>query len=110
VTERTYALTRLRAGSYLLPSNDAQTLWHIYSFVDGKSHGLDGEPDRTWWGCARYEGTPEQAYEAVLRDMDEYGYIRHDSGYPSYRSSWREADTYLRTRRAAIEAALSARV
>jgi hypothetical protein len=110
MTERMYALIRVSAGSYLLPSNDAQTLWHIYSFMDGESMGLTGQRDQKFWGCARFDGTPDEAIAAVERDVDEFGHIRHDSGYPSYRSSWREADTYLRTRRAAIEAALSARV
>ena len=97
-TERTYAMTRLRAGSYLLPSNDRQTLWHIYSFEDGRSHGLD-EPDRTWWACARFRGTYEQAVHAVAEDVEEYGHIyRYDL--------WHETDSYMGTRRQAIRAAL----
>lgn len=104
--ERTFAMTKISAGNYLLPSNDAKTLWHIYSFVDGKSAGLP-EPDRTYWGCARYEGTLAEAADAVKRDMAEFGYIQHDSGYPSYRPKWRETDTYLRTRADAIRVALT---
>jgi hypothetical protein len=103
--ERRYQMTRVRAGSYLLPSNDAQTLWHIYSFTDGRSYGLDF-PDRTFWGCAKYLGTYDEAIRAVESDMDEWGYIRHDESYPSYRSTWKETDTYMDTRAEAIRAAL----
>ena len=97
MSERRYALIRIAAGDYLLPSNDAQTLWHIYSFVDGYIGGLD-EPNRTYWGCARYPGTLEQAQAAVERDIDNYGYIQH--------GDWREVETYQPTRKAAIDAAL----
>lgn len=98
VTERKYTLTLVQSGSYLLPSNDARTLWHIYRFEDGRSYGLD-EPDRMWWACAMYRGTIEQAQAAVVRDMEDLGYI---SG-----RNWRETASYMRKRSEAIEAALS---
>ena len=96
VMERKYQMTRVQAGSYLLPSNDLGTLWHIYSFEDGRSHGID-EPDRTYWACAKYIGTLEQGYEAAVQDMEMFGYVR---------DGWRDTDTYLRTRSDAIRAAL----
>jgi hypothetical protein len=97
--DRKYALTRIRAGSYLLPSNDAQTLWHIYSFEDGRSHGLMDEPDRTYWACARYRGTLEDGQKKAMQDLMEYGYIHW--------GEWTETDSYMRTRAAAIAAALT---
>lgn len=100
--QRKYAMTRIGPGSYLLPSNDGLTLLYIYSFEDGRSHGID-EPDRTWWACHRYVGSYEQAVDAVARDVDEYGYVRvHDD------ARWRQVDTYLPTRREAISRALAA--
>lgn len=99
-TERKYALTRIRSGSYLLPSNDAKTLWHIYRFEDGESHGLTGEPDRMWWACARFLGTFEQAQLSVMNDLMEYDYIGWDN--------WREYGSYMKTRAEAIECALEA--
>lgn len=95
--ERKYALTKLASGSYLLPSNDARTLWHIYRFEDGRSHGLD-EPDRDWWACARFLGTFEQAQASVIRDLEDCGYVTRDR--------WRDESSYLRTRAEAIEHAL----
>lgn len=35
--ERKYALTRLSKGDYLLPSNDAQTLWRVYTYEEDGS-------------------------------------------------------------------------
>lgn len=53
--ERKYALTKIDAGDYLLPSNDAQTLWRIAKYEDGPSYGLDDWPrDVTLWRVSRY--------------------------------------------------------
>lgn len=98
--ERKYKMTRVRAGSYLLPSNDGETLWHIYSFEDGESHGLEGEPDRTWWAAAKFRGTFEEASAAVMRDLLDFDYITHER--------WSEWASYMKTRGEAIEAALGA--
>lgn len=74
--ERTYKLTRLGKGDYLLPSNDAQTLWRIASYEEdgsatyqkeftpgkgpsGREYVLRG----TFWNLYRWDGgfpTPEQ--------------------------------------------------
>lgn len=97
VAQRKYRMTSVRAGSYLLPSNDGQTLWHIYSFEDGRSHGID-EPDRTWWACAYFPDTYDRAVASAERDVDDYGYIDH--------GNWRECDSHLPTRSAAIIQAL----
>lgn len=98
VAERKYAMTRVSGGSYLLPSNDGQTLWHIYSFMDGRSYGLN-EPDRRWWACARFIGTYDQAVRAVEQNVENYGYIHRDT--------FRETDSYLPTRAEAIRRALA---
>jgi hypothetical protein len=96
--QRNYRMTKISAGSYLLPSNDGQTMWHIRSFEDGVSHGLQ-EPDRTWWACARFPGTYAQAVAAVERDIEDFGYIRYET--------FHDTDSYLRTRADAIRAALT---
>lgn len=58
--ERKYALTRVRRGDYLLPSNDGRTLWRIYSYEedgsgewcrDGKWVKITG----TYWGLMKYD-------------------------------------------------------
>lgn len=55
--ERKYAMTRLGAGDYLLPSNDARTVWRISRYEDGPSHGLEEWPrDMMVWGAWRYTG------------------------------------------------------
>lgn len=98
-TERKYKMTRVRAGSYLLPSNDGETLWHIYRFEDGRSYGLQDEPDRMWWGCARFRGTFEEASASVIRDLMDMDYISD--------RRWTETGSYFRSRAGAIEYALA---
>lgn len=100
--ERKYAMTKLAPGSYLLPSNDATKLFHIYRFEDGRSYGLQDEPDRMWWACARYRGSYDSAVRSVERNIDDYGYIAD-------RDDWIEVDSYLRTRAEAVTAAMRER-
>jgi len=54
--ERKYALIRLSKGDYLLPSNDGQTLWRIYTYgEDGSAEWGNGKKIvGTFWGCAKY--------------------------------------------------------
>lgn len=54
--ERKYALTRITAGDYLLPSNDRSTLWRIRRYTDGPSLGLEIPKDREFWGCWAWKG------------------------------------------------------
>lgn len=54
-TERKYAMTRIATGDYLLPSNDARTIWRIERYTDGPSLGLDWP--RVWRGVA-LDGRP----------------------------------------------------
>ena len=56
--ERKYALTRIKAGDYLLPSNDGNTIWRIAKYVEGPSTGIEDWPrDRDVWGVWRRTGS-----------------------------------------------------
>jgi hypothetical protein len=57
--ERRYVLTKLRAGDYLLPANDGNTLWRIARYTeDGSAEWPDGTPVRgEFWGAWRWRGT-----------------------------------------------------
>lgn len=93
MSERKYAMTRLGPGDYLLPSNDAKTLWRItryeedgsaiYVNADGSERPLTGMYWMTW----KYK-RPLDSGEAL--NMDEF-------------VPW---DLLLPTRAAAIRAAL----
>lgn len=53
--ERKFALSKIAAGDYLLPSNDGQTIWRIFKYEDGPSHGLaDWDRDRGFWALWRW--------------------------------------------------------
>ena len=61
---RRYSMTRIRDGDYLLPSNDAQTLWRITRYTeDGSAAWVD--PDNgsehpivgIFWSAAKYNGS-----------------------------------------------------
>lgn len=64
MSERQYAMTRVKAGDYLLPSNDALTLWRIYQYEEEGTLEYDDGTKLvgTFWACARrpmpHEGTP----------------------------------------------------
>lgn len=50
--QRKYQMTRLRRGDYLLPSNDAQTLWRIHTYYEnGSVEGLKG----TFWAASKWD-------------------------------------------------------
>lgn len=88
--ERKYALTKIAAGDYLLPSNDGKKLWRIAVYEDGPSHGLDTPRDRSYWGVWRWTG-----------DVGEGSYV--DT------TDWSQWDLWCQshdTRAAAINAAL----
>lgn len=55
--KRKYVLSKVTKGDYLLPSNDAKTVWRIRSYVDGPSSGIEDWPkDITVWGVWRWMG------------------------------------------------------
>ena len=99
MTARAYSLIRIRAGDYLLPSNDGATLWRIRRYEDGPSYGLDDWPrDRLFWGAWRYVGRVAWRDGLTADQLDDL--LDADA--------WDgpEGD-YLTTRSAAIAAALA---
>jgi hypothetical protein len=94
MTERKYQLVKIRAGDYLLLSNDAKTLWRIYRYEDGRSYGLkDMKGDVQLWAYARWDGTPASALQA---DDLQYAWDR-----------WVNGEHWLKTRQEAIDKALT---
>jgi hypothetical protein len=75
LADRKYALTRLAPGDYLLPSNDARTLWRIAKYTDGPSSGLEGwTRGREVWGVWRWNagrGTYVDTEDWNAWDMEE---------------------------------------
>lgn len=97
---RKYALIRVEAGVYLLPSNDAQTLWRIHSYTeygDGwwtLEDGSEKQIKGTFWNTAR-RPMPEQ------HEIDDEDFLwDHDQ--------WEEWSGVHATRREAIEETLRA--
>lgn len=84
--ERKYALTKIKRGDYLLPSNDGKTIWRLCTYEDGVEQGLDHDLG-TVWGVWKWEGSGDTIDP---QDWDRWG---------MYESS-------LATRAEAIEAAL----
>lgn len=93
--ERKYALTRISAGDYILPSNDAQTLWRIHSYTEDGSASFirdDGTEQTlrgTYWATAKFR-------KPVSLVWDDFLDWEH----------WETWETTLRTRADAIRAAL----
>lgn len=95
---RLYAMTRLRAGDYLLPSNDRETLWRINRYwEDGSLVRSDGKVIRGWfWRAARFVGTMQEAEALMRSDLDTFlDWI-----------DWVETSSLLHTRAEAIGEAL----
>ena len=91
VTERKYALTRIKAGDYLLPSNDEKTLWRIAAYEDGPSHGVEEWPrDEEFWGLWRFDSSPR----AITDDDLDW-------------NRWQMIEGYFSTRREAVDYALT---
>lgn len=89
--ERKYALTKIAAGDYLLPSNDGKTMWRITTYTEGPSSGIDAWPrDKQVWGIWKWMG-PVGLGSAV--DTEDW-------------SRWDFFDGLNDTRQAAIDAAL----
>ena len=94
-TRRKYAMTRIEAGDYLLPSNDAKRLYRLTSYTDGPTYGLvDWPRDRVVWAVDLFTGSPDEG-ERLARAVEDYG-----SG------DWHRIADYLDTRGAAIEQAI----
>ena len=104
MTERRYQMTRLAKGDYLLPSNDLQTLWRISSYeedgsaIGTRADGTEYEITGTFWQAARYVVPLQEVdVDRLVEDVDDW-------------ERWSVAYHMERSRAAAIEAALSARV
>ena len=94
---RKYAATRIEAGDYLIPSNDATTIWRVNSYKDNgvyiewKSNDAGlmhlGGPARTRWQAHRYKLTVAQLDalgDELPRDFLEWDQWQYDSGdYPT---------------------------
>jgi len=75
-TQRRYQLTRVRAGDYIVPTNDGKTLLRISSYeetgdgeelVNGKWRKITG----TYWSAHRYELTVEQMHARYGDDIPD---------------------------------------
>jgi hypothetical protein len=94
MAERKYAMTKLEAGDYLLPSNDGETIFRIHRYVDGPSFGLlDWPRDKELWGAYRWEPRRKGEMPETAEDLDDW-------------DLWGTVATTCETRKAAIDAAL----
>lgn len=85
---RKYALTKIEAGVYLCPSNDADHLYRFRKYEDGRHHGLDVDYDlRPFWAIDR----------APLDGIDDGGYVDLEE------IPFVEIASWLPTRRAALD-------
>jgi len=110
MTERTWQMTRLAPGDYLLPSNDASRLWRIHRYWENGSAfwGSIDTPEaerrylRGWFWTASYYvgGEPwQETVAAALQAEDDDVSVRD--------RYWHEWGTSYRTRQAAIDDALA---
>lgn len=64
---RKYALTKIEAGDWLLPSNDAKTIWRIREYTDlVAARDGHGDEEVDYWGLWRWIGHETQV------DPDEW--------------------------------------
>lgn len=93
---RKYAMTRLAKGDYLLPSNDAKTLWRIYTYEEEGSlvHVMPDRSERavvgTFWALAK---RPMPSMQDIDIDVAEW-------------DGWEFWAGPLNSRRAAIDEAM----
>jgi hypothetical protein len=106
--QRRYALMRVEKGDYLLPSNDAKTLWRISSYFENGSLSVrtdEGEKviKGTFWQCERYVGLAATEMDWTEQQLPD------DVLDPDQRDRyWRTWEWLLPTRAAAIDSALRA--
>jgi len=94
-TKHKYVMTKVAAGDYLLPSDDAGSVFRLQRYTDGPSLGLDDWPsDREVWRVSRWTG---QVGHGCFIDTSPWS------------TRWEEVASALPTRRAAIDYALGAR-
>lgn len=88
--ERTYRMIRLGSGDYLLPSNDAKTLWRIARYVEDDGDEL--------WGVWHWDGgmpTVDQIAAALDEGMWTDSWEYWDGGFRKRQDA---IDTILRDR------------
>lgn len=95
MTERRYALVKISSGDYLLPSNDANTLWRISSYLeDGSAEWVGGRKLRgTYWQTAKYRDPLPTAGGDMPADFLEW-------------DRWETWETCIASRGKAIESTL----
>lgn len=95
--QRKYAMTKgLGPGDWLLPSNDASTLFRLSRYEDGPSYGLDPEVfpcDFTAWQVWRWLRNFSEEPPSTLEDLEDW-------------DRWDLLEQGLKSRDAAIQAAL----
>ncbi len=93
ITQRKYALVKVKPGDYLLPGNDRTTLWRITRYEDGKRHGLEEGPEIvTRWELRKWHAPISDA-ELQRVDVDAW-------------ELWENEASSLLTRAEAIEEAM----
>lgn len=96
MAERRYAMIRVESGVYLLPSNDARTLWRLAAYTeDGSAYrerknGTRQQIVGRYWAaaCRRFPT------DAEIDDLEIWG------------EGWQTVATLCPTRQAAIDEAL----
>jgi len=88
-------MVRITSGDYLLPSNDGATLWRLSRY---REDGSLIERRGTFWMLSRWQRRLNTDDWTVLDQID-----------PDDWNQWETWETLLRSRNAAIAAALSAR-
>ena len=104
--ERRWAMIRVRAGDYLLPSNDKTTLWRLATYEehgdaewqdgDGRWHKIRG----TFWAVYRYEHGRRSFPDLDAPEWTGDDFLDWDR--------WVCHETSLATRAAAIDSVLRA--
>lgn len=96
MTVRRYAMTKVGAGDYLLPSNDGLTLWRLQRYTEDGS--LQQRIGDEW---TPVKGTRFWRLLRLTTRMDLLSIVDPDD-----ETSWVEVESLLRSRTDAIEAAL----
>lgn len=75
--ERKYAMTRVKAGDYILPDNDGETIWRLHKYEEDETvTWADGRPvSGIWWRVLKWTPTRDGVLDPDDWDrFDEYGH------------------------------------
>lgn len=77
--ERKYAITKIEAGDYILPSNDAKTLWRIQKLgsVGGSEDNVEWDWSEAGWYVSKYNQYVDQTLQI---DVDDWSFWTDWSG------------------------------